>query len=64
MNEELLLLKRLEALRDRHRDLDERIKELNPRLDQLMLMRLKKEKLSLRDEITRIEAVVYPDIVA
>lgn len=64
MNEELVLIKRLDALRDRHRELDERIQNVNPRNDAFMYMRLKKEKLCLRDEIARIEAVLYPDIVA
>lgn len=64
MNEELMLEKRLDILRLRHRELDEQIKELNPRLDAFMYARLKKEKLILRDEITQIEAILFPDIVA
>ena len=64
MNEELMLEKRLDILRLRHRELDEQIKELNPRIDAFMYARLKKEKLSLRDEISHIESVLFPDIVA
>lgn len=66
MDEDLILLKRLEHLRDRHRELDEQIKELSDAftLNQLMIMRLKKEKLTLRDEIARIERIVYPDLIA
>lgn len=64
MNEELALEKRLDYLREKHRELDEQIKSLDPRTDVFMHNRLKKEKLSLRDEITRIEAELYPDIVA
>ena len=64
MNEELQLEKRLEALKLRHRELDMRIEELDPVQDALAAMRLKKEKLALRDEMARIEAVLYPDIVA
>ena len=34
------------------------------RMDAFLYARLKKEKLALRDEITKIEAILYPDIVA
>lgn len=64
MNEELALEKRLDYLREKHRELDEQVKSIDPRTDVFMFNRLKKEKLSLRDEISRIEAELYPDIVA
>ncbi len=65
MDEELILIKRLDTLREKHRELDEKIKNTpGVELDPLSLMRLKKEKLSLRDEIARIERIVYPDIIA
>lgn len=64
MNEELQLEKRLEALRLRHRELDSKTNELDPRMDAFLFARLKKEKLALRDEIAKIEAILYPDIVA
>ncbi len=62
MNEDLLLLKRLESLRDQHRDLDDKI-EVNG-LDEFTKQRFKKMKLQLRDEIIKIEQIVYPDIIA
>jgi hypothetical protein len=62
MNEDLLLLKRLEALRLQHRDLDDKI-QMNG-LDEFSKQRFKKMKLQLRDEIIRIEQQVYPDIIA
>ena len=62
MNEDLLLLKRLESLRDQHRELDEKIR-LNG-LDEFTKQRFKKMKLQLRDEIIKIEQIVYPDIIA
>ena len=37
---------------------------LQPRRDMLQIARLKKKKLSLRDEITRLEDVLFPDIIA
>jgi hypothetical protein len=57
---------RLEVLRREHRDLDEAIAALEDsgRGDQLRLRRLKKQKLSLKDEIARIEDRLIPDIIA
>lgn len=57
---------RLEVLRREHRDLDEAIRALEEgtRPDQLMLRRLKKQKLALKDRITRIEDGLIPDIIA
>lgn len=56
----------LAALRADHRALDAEIAELagGPLGDQLMLRRLKKRKLALRDEIARIEDELTPDIIA
>jgi hypothetical protein len=62
MNEDLLMMKRLEALRDQHRELDDKIK-ING-LDEFSKQRFKKMKLQLRDEIIKIERMVYPDIIA
>lgn len=57
---------KLEVLRRQHRDLDEAITALeeNARPDQLMLRRLKKQKLALKDQISRIEDALIPDIIA
>lgn len=62
MNEDLLLIKRLEALRLQHRELDDRIR--NNGLDEFSRKRLQVEKLHIKDEIFKIEQVVYPDIIA
>ena len=35
-----------------------------PPIDHLKVQRLKKQKLVLKDEISRIEAEIYPDIIA
>lgn len=61
-----VLKARLEGLRVEHRDLDEAIAALseNPLSDMLMLRRLKKRKLALKDEIARIEDELTPDIIA
>lgn len=62
MNEELMLEKRLDYLRHKHHELDEAIKASS--MDEFSIMRLKKEKLSLRDMILQIERILYPDAIA
>ncbi|HTT81025.1 MAG TPA: DUF465 domain-containing protein [Stellaceae bacterium] len=57
---------KLAALKTEHRDLDDviaRIAELTP-FDQLQLQRLKKRKLLLKDQISKIESELLPDIIA
>jgi hypothetical protein len=53
-------------LKQEHRDLDSAIDALEEsgRADQLQLKRLKKKKLFLKDEISRIEDQLLPDIIA
>ncbi|MDX1717107.1 MAG: DUF465 domain-containing protein [Anderseniella sp.] len=62
--DELMAL--LNALKQRHRDLDIAIDSLEQSgtSDQLQLRRLKKEKLALKDRISRIEDQILPDIIA
>ncbi len=57
---------KLEVLRREHRDLDAAIDALQAegRADQLTLKRLKKRKLSLKDQISAIEDDLTPDIIA
>ena len=62
MDEDLVQLKELEALRVQHRDLDSKINE--GKLDEFTLRRFKQTKLALRDRITLLERSVYPDIIA
>ena len=64
--EEQALHARLAELRQEHSDLDASIEALQqlPVPDQLMIARLKRKKLTLRDEIVKIEAIVLPDIIA
>lgn len=60
------LLARLQELRVEHRDLDAVIARLteNPPGDELMLRRLKKRKLQIKDRIALIEGMLEPDIPA
>lgn len=57
---------RLAHLRGEHRDLDDAISALEAATapDMLLLRRLKKRKLSLKDQITRLEDETTPDIIA
>ena len=61
-----LLKQELMGLRQQHRDLDAAIDglESSGTGDQLQLRRLKKQKLLLKDEITKIEDQLLPDIIA
>ena len=57
---------KLAALKTEHRELDEVIALLAERapFDQLQLQRLKKRKLLLKDQISKIESELLPDIIA
>lgn len=56
----------LVRLRAEHRDLDTEIVAMEEAggTEQLVVKRLKKRKLSLRDRITAIEDQLLPDIIA
>lgn len=58
--------RQLAELKTEHRDLDDVISRVSEGLpfDQLRLQRLKKRKLSLKDEISRLENLLIPDIIA
>ena len=60
------LRKRLEQLTIEHRDLDEVIDEISrsPSADLVRLQRLKKRKLSIKDEIRSMHQRLLPDIIA
>ena len=64
--EEQALRTQVQLLRQEHADLDASIEALGhvPVPDQLLIARLKRKKLSLRDEIVRIEGRILPDIIA
>ena len=57
---------KLQELKVEHRDLDAAINHLlaAPPADELMLRRLKKRKLQLKDRITQLEGMLEPDIPA
>ncbi|HLE65627.1 MAG TPA: YdcH family protein [Burkholderiales bacterium] len=57
---------RLHLLEVEHHDLDDVIVRLaaDPTQDQLQLRRLKKRKLFLKDQISRLRTRLIPDIIA
>ncbi|MGY1458038.1 MULTISPECIES: YdcH family protein [unclassified Luteimonas] len=61
--EQARLAQRLVALKAEHRDLDAAIArlQLDPGADELMVKRLKKRKLQLRDCIELLESALIPD---
>lgn len=65
-SEDQALRDRVAALRQEHQDLSAAIEALQamPLPDQLLIARMKRRKLSLRDEIVKIEARILPDIIA
>lgn len=56
----------LRELQEKHRALDDEIAGLEafPYQDQLLLRRLKKEKLRLKDSIQRVRTMLIPDLDA
>lgn len=66
LDHEQVLRVKLEVLRREHRDLDDAIAAMTERgtADQLAMVRLKKRKLALKDQIARIEDELTPDIIA
>jgi len=63
---EAVLQARLAELRQDHADLDAAVQaiSLSPLPDMLLIARLKRKKLAMKDEIVRIEDQLTPDIIA
>ncbi len=57
---------KLIELKTEHRDLDDVIARMGKQVpfDQLLMQRLKKRKLQLKDAISRLQAQLVPDIIA
>jgi hypothetical protein len=60
------LRERLAELKQEHSDLDAALQAvaLSPLPDMLLIGRLKRRKLALKDEIARIDDLLTPDIIA
>jgi len=63
---EEVLRAQLAELRQEHADLDAAIQAVavSPLPDMMLIGRLKRKKLALKDEICRLEALLTPDIIA
>lgn len=66
VEQEHALQRKLNRLKQEHRDLDSAIRalDLTGKADQLQLTRLKKQKLGLKDQIAQLEDQLFPDIIA
>lgn len=66
LEDEADLRARLEALRTEHRALDIEISggELGPMRNQILVTKLKRRKLALKDEIAQLMDRLQPDIIA
>ena len=64
--EEAALHARVKLLRLEHSDLDAAIEALGQAAvpDQLLIARMKRKKLAIKDEIVKIEDQILPDIIA
>ena len=67
MSEEQNKIKaKINKLRKLHSELDMEISKIDKVIpvDQLMLQRIKKKKLKLKDEISKLSSHILPDIIA
>jgi len=66
IDDEDALIARLNELKQDHADLDAAVQAiaLSPLPDMLLIARLKRKKLALKDEMARIEDLLNPDIIA
>lgn len=56
----------ISRLSEEHRDLDQmidRVSESAP-FDELQMRRMKKRKLAIKDQLSRLSALLVPDIIA
>lgn len=60
------LLEKLADLESEHRNLDQEIEKLSHTapVDLLLIQRLKKKKLALKDQIQKLKSDILPDIIA
>jgi len=65
-DEKQMLLQELAELKQEHRELDLSIQEMAEKVEanQLDIKRLKKQKLKLKDAISRLESNLIPDLHA
>lgn len=64
MTAEQTLRDKLAQLKQEHRSLDLEILNIEQAGDRLVLQRLKRQKLQLKDQIAQLEDQLFPDIIA
>jgi hypothetical protein len=66
MVEKETLKRKLDLLQEEHRELDTMIENMMREtvVNQLAIQRLKKRKLLIRDQMTKIRSQILPDIIA
>lgn len=66
MEDQQLLQSQLERLENEHRELDTMINDMLCKaiVNQIAVQRLKKKKLLVRDQISYINSILLPDIIA
>lgn len=64
--DETNVLEKIQQLRVQHRDLDDAINALlnSGTTNMLQIKRLKKQKLLIKDKISKLEGQLLPDIIA
>jgi hypothetical protein len=61
MNDDVVILKQLDELREQHRKLDDEIKHLVGADNEFRVAQLKRQKLRMRDQIIILEREMFPD---
>lgn len=61
MNDDVVLFKQLDELKEQHRKLDLEIAQLFGSDNEFRLAQLKKQKLRMRDMIMTLESEMFPD---
>lgn len=61
MNDDVVIMKQLDQLREEHRKLDMEIHHLHGPDAEFRLAQLKRQKLRMRDQIVILERELFPD---
>ena len=67
MNEEKKITKQLKLLKEEHKELEFKLESFfkkDTSLDQLMLQRIKRQKLQIKDKISSLQQMLCDDIIA
>lgn len=62
MEENNIIKQKIALLEDEHRNLDSKISNINTNM--LEVQRLKRQKLALKDQLSKLYSMLHPDIIA